>query len=399
MTTPRPRLLVIDDDPAICQLIADIAMAFDYQTDIATTPAQMAALVGGGHDLVMLDLSLGETDGMRVMRDLAERQPGANLVLLTGADVSVLQGARKVAELSGFNVVGACGKPAKIDEIEAVLRPKVSNTEPSSHSDDELTRMVMHALDDGSFHLLYQPIVDLRHGRVVGAEALVRLDQIGAEKISPERFVPIIETAGRSYDLLKVVLQRAATDRRHVPAVAALDNVSLNLSVLDLAHLDLPERTEEILSAAAPPDRWTLEVTETAEVAKLVDALDVLIRLRLKGFHLAMDDFGSGSSTLHRLRELPFTGLKADRRFVRTDYGDAEHATNMLRAAVDLGAALGLVVTAEGIETHDEYELARTVGCDLAQGYHIGRPVRAEALGILVASWNQGIAKQSNSRA
>jgi len=259
--------------------------------------------------------------------------------------------------------------------------------------------MVMHALDDGSFHLLYQPIVDLRHGRVVGAEALVRLDQIGAEKISPERFVPIIETAGRSYDLLKVVLQRAATDRRHVPAVAALDNVSLNLSVLDLAHLDLPERTEEILSAAAPPDRWTLEVTETAEVAKLVDALDVLIRLRLKGFHLAMDDFGSGSSTLHRLRELPFTGLKADRRFVRTDYGDAEHATNMLRAAVDLGAALGLVVTAEGIETHDEYELARTVGCDLAQGYHIGRPVRAEALGILVASWNQGIAKQSNSRA
>ena len=398
MNTPRPRLLVIDDDPAICQLIADIAMAFDYQTDIASTPEQMAELVGGGHDLIMLDLSLGETDGMRVMRDLADRQPGANLVLLTGADVSVLQGARKVAQLSGFNVVGACGKPAKIEEIEAVLRPQVSTAEPASHTDDELTRMVMQALDDGAFYLLYQPIVDLRHGRVVGAEALVRLEQVGAEKLSPDRFVPMIEAAGRSYDLLQVVLRRAASDRRHVPAVSALANVSVNLSVLDLAHLDLPDRTEEILGPSAQPDHWTLEVTETAEVAKLVDALDVLIRLRLKGFHLAMDDFGSGTSTLHRLRELPFTGLKADRRFMRSDYEDAEHASNMLRAAVDLGAALGLTVTAEGIETQEEYDLARETGCDLAQGYFIGRPVRAEALGILVASWNQNAEKQSSSR-
>jgi len=398
VTPPRPRLLVIDDDPAICQLIADIAVAFDYDTDVASTPTEMSALVGGGHDLIMLDLSLGETDGMRVMRDLADRQPGANLVLLTGADVSVLQGARRVAELSGFNVVGACGKPAKIEEIEAVLRPAVSTAEPSSHSDDELTRLVMQALDDGTFYLLYQPIVDLRHGRVVGAEALVRLDSAGAEKLSPDRFVPMIEAAGRSYDLLKVVMRRAASDRRHVPAVSALDNVSLNLSVLDLAHLDVPDRAEEILGQAAPPERWTLEITETAEVAKLVDALDILIRLRLKGFHLAMDDFGSGTSTLHRLRELPFTGLKADRRFMRTDYGDAEHASNMLRAAVDLGAALGLVVTAEGIETEDEYDLAKSTGCDLGQGYFIGRPVRAEALGILVASWNQAVEKQSSPK-
>jgi EAL domain-containing protein (putative c-di-GMP-specific phosphodiesterase class I)/ActR/RegA family two-component response regulator len=398
MNASAPRLLVIDDDPAICQLIADIAMAFDYVTDIASTPAQMASLVGGGHDLVMLDLSLGETDGMRVMRDLADRQPGANLVLLTGADVSVLQGARKVAELSGFNVVGACGKPAKIEEIEAVLRPRVSPTQQSSHTDDELTRTVMQALDDGAFYLLYQPVVDLRHGLVVGAEALVRLDHTGSEKLSPDRFVPIIEQAGRSYDLLQVVLRRAASDRRHIPAVAALANVSVNLSVLDLAHLDLPDRTEEILAAVAPPDRWTLEITETAEVARLVDALDVLIRLRLKGFHLAMDDFGSGTSTLNRLRELPFTGLKADRRFMRTDHADPEHSSNMLRAAVDLGAALDLVVTAEGIETQDEYDLARSTGCDLGQGYFIGRPVRAEALGILVASWNQGTEK-SGSRA
>ncbi len=397
MTEQRPRLLIIDDDPAICQLIADIARAFDYLTDIASTPADMARFVGGGHDLVMLDLSLGETDGMRVMRDLADRQPGANLVLLTGADLSVLQGARRVAELSGFNVVGACSKPARIDEIEAVLKPQRSQSLDEEHSEDETTRRAMRALDNGDFYLLYQPIVDLKHGRVVGAEALVRIDDDGGEKLSPEVFVPLIEQAGRTYELLNIVFTRAAQDRRYVPAVSALQSVSLNISVLDLSNLDLPEVADSILGAAAKPDRWTLEITETAEVSKLADALDVLIRLRLKGFHLAMDDFGSGTSTLHRLRELPFTDLKADRRFVRASNPGIEHAANMLKAAVDLGAALSLKVVAEGVETQEEFDLARAVGCDMAQGYYIGRPVRAEALGILVASWNQNAAKHVQS--
>lgn len=390
MTTdlPRPRLLVIDDDPAICQLIADIAVAFDYETDIASTPAEIEVLLGGGHDLVMLDLSLGETDGMRVMRELGERQPGANLVLLTGADTSVLQGAARVAELSGFNLVGACGKPANISEIEQVLSPQRRVAAVADDADD-LHSVVMRALDEGAFYMVYQPIIDLRSGQVRGVEALVRLAATGHEKVSPDRWVPIIEQAGRSIDLLEVVLRHAAHDRATVPALAALENVSLNLSVLDLAYLDLPERAETILRVGAAPEKWTLEITETAEVGKLADALDVLIRLRLKGFWLSMDDFGSGSSTLHRLRELPFTGVKADRRFITTDFGDNnQHAENMLRAAVDLGAALGLKVVAEGVETFEEIELARSVGCDYAQGYFIGRPVRAEALGVLVAAWH-----------
>lgn len=389
MTAIRPRLLVIDDDPAICELIATIASTWDYETDIATTPDVIDQFLGLGHDLVMLDLSLGETDGMRVMRDLGERQPGANLVLLTGADVSVLQGAAKVAELSGFHLVGACGKPASIRELEALLRPE-HHVRAVVAPVDDLTATVLTALDQGAFYLMYQPIVDLRDGHVRGVEALVRLDVPGKEHVSPELFVHIIEDAGRSLDLLEVVLRTAAHDRATVPALAALENISLNLSVLDLAHLDLPERAERILCTTAAPNRWTLEVTETAEVGRLADALDVLVRLRLKGFDLAMDDFGTGTSTLHRLRELPFTGVKADRRFSTTDYGDNDrHAENMLRAAVDLGRALQIRVVAEGVENADEYDLARSVGCDYAQGYHIGRPVRPEALGVLVASWHQ----------
>ena len=385
---PARRLLIVDDDPAICQLLADLASSFGYQVDIASVPSEIDTHLGRGHDLVMLDLSLGETDGMLVMRQLAERQPGATLVLLTGADVSVLSGARRVAEMSGFHVLGAVGKPAPIAELEALFGSPGLQAAVETTPDDSLRHQVFEALDQGRFHLLYQPMLDIREGTITGAEALLRMSGSATETVSPEDFVPLIEEAGRTGDLLAHVFRVAARDRTAVPALAALRTVALNLSVLDLADLALPETAAEALSAAAPPDRWVLEITETAEVDRLADALDVLIRLRLKGFRLSMDDFGSGSSTLHRLRDMPFTSVKADRRFMHTDYGDVEHAASMLRAAVDLGAALGMRVVAEGIETAAELQLARDVGCDYAQGYHIGKPVRAEAFGVLVASWS-----------
>lgn len=401
MTSSDLRLLVIDDDPAICMLLADLASGFGYDTTTASTPDEIFERLGGSYALVMLDLSLGETDGMRVMRALAEEQPGANLVLLTGADTSVLQGARRVAELSGFHVVASVSKPASIADLENILRPAGEYLAPQGGNggadelDEEaqLALRVGMALDKGTLHLVYQPIVGVHDNQIRGAEALIRLAVEGYESLSPEIWVPIVERMGRSSDLLDHVMRMAAHDRITVPSLRALETISVNVSVLDLADLGLPERAERVLGRACPPERWVLEITETAEVDKLADALDVLIRLRLKGFGLAADDFGSGSSTLSRLREYPFTSLKADRRFVRTEHQDIEHAENMLRAAVDLGAALSLRVVAEGIETEDELTLARDVGCDLAQGFYIGRPVRAEAFGILVASWNVRVAE------
>lgn len=400
MTPPRPpRLLVIDDDRAMCEMLTALASTFGYETTTASTLAEIRTHIDDRHDLILLDLSLGETDGMTVMRALAERHAAANLVLLTGADQSVLSGARRVAELSGFNVVGACPKSATITQLRAILedRRDVLDETPafglrsSGEPIDERVQMAeaaVRALDAGRAYLLYQPILDARTNLVVGAEALVRLDVPEFEHVSPEIFVPAIEAAGRSGQLLDAVLALAARDRANVPALKALPTVSINVSVLDLADLSLPDRAEHILTAGAQPSRWVLEITETAEVDRLADALDVLIRLRLKGFGLAMDDFGSGTSTLARLREYPFTVLKADRRFADADQHDIERTRNMFRAAVDLAAALGLKVVAEGIETADEMTMCREVGCDLVQGYFIGRPVRPEAFGVLVASWN-----------
>ena len=124
-----------------------------------------------------------------------------------------------------------------------------------------------------------------------------------------------------------------------------------------------------------------------AEPEALAEALDVLTRFRLLGFRLAMDDFGTGTSTFERLRVYPFSELKINRLFVHTDRGGIDHTRAMLRAAVDLGEALELKVVVEGVETPTEYALVEEVACDAVQGYLVSRPVRPERFADALADW------------
>lgn len=384
------RLLVIDDDAAVAELLGDIAFGHGFSADVATNSPEIDRLAGVGHDLVLLDLTLGDTDGLQVMRLLRKRQPGVSLILLTGADRTVLASAQRVAELSGFRVIGACSKPVDIDELGRLFEvSKQAVIKDDTGAIRRLSDVALHALETGQVHLLYQPKMDLAARRITGAEALVRLSVPGFEEISPGAWVPFIEDAGRSRQLLDHVMRIAANDRVQFPALSDLHDVSINLSVLDLDELDLPDRAREILGTGAPTNRWTLEITESAETGQLAEALDVLTRFRLLGFHLAMDDFGTGTSTFERLRVYPFNELKINRLFVHTDRGGVDHTRAMLRAAVDLGVALELKVVVEGVESQAELDLVDEVGCDAVQGYLVSRPVRPEDIGAVISLWNR----------
>ena len=392
MTEPAlsHRLLVIDDDEAVAELLGDIAFGHGFQTDVASTVARIDELAGVGHDLVLLDLTLGDTDGLQVMRLLRKRQPGVALILLTGADRTVLSSAQRVAELSGFRVLGACSKPVDIDELGRLFEEsKKAVVKDDTGAIRRLSDVALSALDAGQVHLLYQPKIDLATREITGAEALVRLSVNGFETVSPGAWIPFIEAAGRSRQLLDLVLRRAAADRTQFPALAELSEVSVNLSVLDLDDLELPDHVRSVLSDGAAPQRWTLEITETAETGQLADALDVLTRFRLLGFRLAMDDFGTGTSTFERLRVYPFNELKINRLFVHTDHGGIDHTRAMLRAAVDLGVALELKVVVEGVESATELTLVDEVGCDAVQGYLVSRPVPPEQFGAVQTDWDR----------
>ena len=188
MTEPQlsNRLLVIDDDVAVAELLGDIAFGHGFETDIASTPAEIDQLAGVGHDLVLLDLTLGDTDGLQVMRLLRKRQPGVALILLTGADRTVLASAQRVAELSGFRVIGACSKPVDIDELGRLFEEsKQAVIKDDTGAIRRLSDVALNAIDEGQVHLLDQPKVNLASGAITGAEALVRLSVAGFETVSP----------------------------------------------------------------------------------------------------------------------------------------------------------------------------------------------------------------------
>ncbi|HYI43490.1 MAG TPA: EAL domain-containing protein, partial [Sphingomicrobium sp.] len=165
-------------------------------------------------------------------------------------------------------------------------------------------------------------------------------------------------------------------------------NVAFNISAISLQRLDFPDLVERICNELdVPTDRLVLELTEGA-TQPLIKLMDTLTRFRIKGIGLAIDDFGTGYSSLMQLRQLPFTEVKIDRLFVK-DLPIARDSRVIVQSIVDLAHGLGLVATAEGVETVEQLRFLRTTGCDVAQGYLFARPLEADALAAWCAEFEQ----------
>jgi len=156
--------------------------------------------------------------------------------------------------------------------------------------------------------------------------------------------------------------------------------LSVNISASSLSHLDLFERLDDYCqSMGIAPERIIFELTETCAMEDPVSSLDILTRLRMKGFHLSIDDFGTGFSSMLQLARLPFSEIKIDKSFVMTA-AESKESRTVIKTIIDLGHGLGLYTSAEGIESKETLEYLRSIGCDLAQGYAIARPMTGDAV-------------------
>jgi len=281
------------------------------------TPADIERAVEGRFDLVVLDLSLGEVDGIEVMSRLGARHRGMPVILVSGADQSLLDTAGRIAEMHKLRVIGTFAKPFSLDVLRTAML-EWSQVSDQAH-DPTGPRVVVgpdELLDSEFLHLVYQPKVSTVSGEVTGVEALVRWRHPTHGDVSPSVFVALIEEAGRTSELLDSVMAMASRDRLRYRALKSMPDVSVNISVLDLDDEELPRRAQRMLTEAAPADAWTFEVTETAPFTDAAPALSILTRLRLAGFRLAVDDFGTGTSNYERVLAAPFTELKIDRAMV-----------------------------------------------------------------------------------
>jgi diguanylate cyclase (GGDEF)-like protein len=243
-----------------------------------------------------------------------------------------------------------------------------------------LVEELREALEQRTLTLEYQPKVDLGSGRAIAVEALARWIHPTRGVVSPAQFIPAAEQAGLIRKLTRHVLEVAVTQCAAWHAAGMPVEVAINVSARDLLSSDLEDAMEALLRTTGLDPRCVcLEITESAVMEDPQHAMGVLARLRAMGMGLSIDDFGTGYSSLSYLRRLPVSEIKIDRSFVMAMQGEDDD-TAIVRATIELGHNLGLTVVAEGVENEAAYSILRTLGCDLAQGYHVSRPLPADAV-------------------
>lgn len=231
--------------------------------------------------------------------------------------------------------------------------------------------------------LVYQPLIELETGRIAGAEALLRWRHPTSGEISPAEFIPLAEDTGLIVEIGDWVLRQACRQAATWPDDRT---VAVNLSPVQIRDEALPERVLAALaSAGIAPNRLELEITESVLLHDSDRNVAVLHALRAAGVRIALDDFGTGFSSLSYLRSFPFDKLKLDRCFVG-DIGGSPQSEAITRAAGEMGRALSMTTTAEGVETQQQLDWLRANGWSQAQGWHTGRPMEASAIRELFAA-------------
>jgi len=257
----------------------------------------------------------------------------------------------------------------------------------------EIEHGLRTGMQTGDLTVVYQPIVDLPTGQVIGAEALLRWYRKGHGTILPASFLNVAEESGLIVPIGRWVLERALTDLadwRAEGLVPSRFRMWVNVSPHQLANPHFAELVDELVDGyGVPPDLVGFEIVER-DLHDVGGTAKVLHSLRELGISLSLDDFGAGHSNLAWLQELPITGIKIDRRFVASLDIVADHrGTAIVDGLVGLGHALGLSVVGEGVETSSQAESLRSMGCEQAQGYFFGYPGSAQQLWTSAASWRR----------
>ncbi len=254
--------------------------------------------------------------------------------------------------------------------------------------DAEWARLVSEldaAIDGNQLTLHHQPLVDVATGALIGTEALVRWTHPELGKVPPDRFIEVAEVSGQIKQITRWVVRQALVELVSLGAAGERLEVSVNLSVRNLRESDLLAWLENLIAEVGVDGRrLVVEITESTIMEDPTAAVDLICGLRRLGIRTWIDDFGTGYSSLARLRDLPVDAVKIDRSFV-SDVGTTQADRDVLRGLINLVHSLGKQVVAEGVEQAQTTALLRELGCDLAQGYHLGRPMPIADFSRLVA--------------
>lgn len=376
------RLLVVDDEPAICEFVCDVATTLGIRACAAQTADEFHHHYAPEIDIIVLDIVMPGLDGVSLLRQLATLRCTAALLLISGFDERLLQSTTELAGGLGLRLLGHLSKPIRLGQLERMLNklsPGVDNR-PTRQAPSFALDEVRHAIASEALLPHFQPQIDLGTGRPIGVEALVRWQHPEHGLLNPGSFIPLAEAHGLIDDITMLVLRQTLSTCRRCRDEYGPLRFSINLSATSLHDLTLPDRIEFLVhSHGLDTTSLVLELTESGLMREPLTSLDILSRFRIKGMGLSIDDFGNGYSTLQQLRKIPFNELKIDHTLLANFERDAS-ARVIIRNTIELAHGLGMPVVAEGIESMAAWDFLHELGCDIGQGFFIAPPLPEDAL-------------------
>ncbi|MBA5635765.1 EAL domain-containing response regulator [Duganella sp. LX20W] len=333
--------------------------------------------------LVIIDLHLPDMDGADLLRALAATGRDLHLIVCGAGCGRVRDTALMLASALGMRTGATVAGPLTARALRTAMADCAAThasiaaaPNPAPRTQPEVDAIdIRSGLLREEFELYYQPKVTLAGCDPCGVEALLRWRHPRHGLLTPAAFLPQAEEAGLIDLLTMKVLRMALGHSLELRAGGNRLPISVNLSPLSLTNPDLADQiADAVRRSGLPPSAIVFEVTEQAEVADLSLALRVLLKLRLQGHRLSLDDYGAGHASILQMSRIPFSELKLDGRLVHNAW-KRPHLEPLLRQAIASAQLLGMTSVAEGIETPEDWAFMRALGCDQAQGYLIARPM------------------------
>jgi len=385
-----PRILLIEDDEF--QRIAIVTQMLTHRISNVHAAAsgedalELLKDPRNAFDITLCDLRLSESDGIAFLLAADPARLGA-IVLHSILPSDVQQATVSLLRQRGIQVAACIPKPLNMPSFFDILRgvakgpePPAGEAEPGDDGFQFTKEDIQSGLDSGRFIAHFQPLVDLDSHSLHAIECLGRWDHPAYGLLSPQFFLPHVLEHGLIDAFTWQVMDYSLGCMGRWPKSLELPEIGINVSASSLRTNDfVDEWKTRVARAGIPPEKMVLELTETEVAPDDSALLEILTKLRILGFGIALDDFGVGHTSLNQLRQLPITELKIDRSFV-SRIGSSRRGIVLLDAIIYMANELSLSSVAEGIETAADAELLKELGCKIGQGYYFARPMPEDKL-------------------